>query len=230
MVGHLCERFLDGSAASEGTSANDRDHGKHEGEGDPAHPSECLESFSRVAVREGVSKVRTAESATSSVGEGSGASEPEDPGHEEGDGMTGNRGDNTANASKEETSLLIAQKGRQEKKHGSVPGCQRGHESSKPCARVLPFRATMLGSVRAQHSEAHSEERCAQVMGTHVDNADEEAPPAGKEKEAGSVVDAHAWRIVVLVVIGDERRRDNSSDECEESEDQEGDGVAPTDG
>ena len=104
---HLCERLLDGSATSEGTSANDRDHGKHEGEGDPTHPSECLESLGRVAVREGVSKVGTVESATSSGGEGNGTSEPEDPSHEEGDCVTGNRGDDTADASKEETSLLM---------------------------------------------------------------------------------------------------------------------------
>lgn len=65
---------------------------------------------------------------------------------------------------------------------------------------------------------------------TYVDNTDEETPPTGKEEETGCVLDTLGWRIVVLVVVGNERRSNDSDDESDKGEDDEGDGVATTDG
>lgn len=103
----LCERLLDRAATSEGTSTDEDDHGEHEGEDDPADPSESGKSLGRVAVREGEVLISAIGDASSSVGQSSGTSEPEDPGQEERDGVTGDRGDNTTDAEEEESSLFF---------------------------------------------------------------------------------------------------------------------------
>lgn len=166
-IDRLCERLLDRAAASESTSTDKDDHSEHEGKDDPANPGESGKSLGRVAVREGVVLSTAVGDTSSSVGQSSGTSEPEDPGKEERDGMTGNRGDNTADAEEEESG---------------------------------------------------------------VDNTDEETPPTGEEEETGCVLDALCWRVVVLVVVGNERRSNHSDDESDKGEDDEGDGVATTDG
>lgn len=104
--GHLCDRLLHGSTTAEGTSANGSDDGEHKGEDDPADPCESHESLGRVAVREWVALVGAVERAAGAVSEGSGTSKPEDPGEEDRDTVSSNRGDDATNASKEETGLL----------------------------------------------------------------------------------------------------------------------------
>lgn len=64
---------------------------------------------------------------------------------------------------------------------------------------------------------------------TGVDHTDEETPPAGKEEETGSVVDALGWGVVVAVVVRNEHRSDDGNDEGHHGERDEGDGVSPAD-
>lgn len=102
----LCERLLDGSATAESTGANSSDAGEHQGEDDPANPGECHECLGRVAVREGVALVSAVERAAGAVGKSSGTSKVEDPGEEDGNTVTCDRGDDTTDASEEETELF----------------------------------------------------------------------------------------------------------------------------
>lgn len=70
----------------------------------------------------------------------------------------------------------------------------------------------------------------AHTENTYVGSADNETPPAGKEKEAGCVLNTLGWCVVVLVVVGNEGRSDNGNNESNKGEDDEADRVAPADG
>lgn len=102
----LCERLLDRAATSEGTGADDHDHNEHEGKDDPTDPRESLERLGRVTVRERVALARARERSTSVASDSAGTTEPEGPGHKDDDGVTGNRSEDAANASKKESGLL----------------------------------------------------------------------------------------------------------------------------
>lgn len=98
----LGKRLLYGSAASESAATDEKDCGEHQSQDDPANPGKSHESLGGVAVRERIALVSAAEASASSVGQSSGTGHPKDPCQEQGDSVTGDRGDDTADAEEEE--------------------------------------------------------------------------------------------------------------------------------
>ncbi|KAI3475882.1 hypothetical protein L1887_62642 [Cichorium endivia] len=159
------------------------------------------------------------------TGEGARAKEDDDGKHE-GEDDPADPGESHERLGRVAVRERVALVGTVERAAGAVGKSSGAGEPEDP--------VSMSWLVEWAHLRDGCESRCRQDLGafehTYVDGADEEAPPAGKEEEAGGVLDALGWRVAVRVVVGHQRRGNHGDDEGDKGEQQEADGVAPADG
>lgn len=107
----LGQAVLETTTATEGATTDGTHDDEHEGEEDPSEPAEGVQGLERVAVVVARGTTAGAEGVSQSTGTG----QPEDPSQEQPDSVTGNRGDNTANTSQEESKLQNGRRGERKK-------------------------------------------------------------------------------------------------------------------